>query len=103
MCGVATANGISPRESSVSRCRRARLLPGFRIAPAACPLARSPVLQYVHSIRLCLDVNRVRRAVFETAPAPPSGVCVGVFRGQVGTEIDMDRLPAKSGTAHASG
>ena len=63
--GVTTVNGIGPRESSVSRCRRAQLLPGFRIAPAACPLARSPVLQYVHSIRLCLDVNRVRRAIFE--------------------------------------
>jgi hypothetical protein len=49
MCGVATVNGIGPRESSGSRCRRAQLLLGFRIAPAACPLARSPVLQYVHS------------------------------------------------------
>jgi len=44
MCGVATVIRIGHRESSVSRCRRTQLLPGFRIAPAACPLARSPVL-----------------------------------------------------------
>src|ERR687893_50592 len=93
MCGVATANGIGPRESSVSRCRRAQLLPGFRIAPAACPLARSPVLQYVHSIRLCLDVNRVGRTVFETAQAPPPDAGAGVSRDGFGTETGMDRLP----------
>src|SRR5215211_3096800 len=77
MCGVATVNGIGPRESSVSRFRRVRLLRSFRIAPAACPLARSPVLQYVHSIRLCLDVNRVERAIFNTVLTPPPNAGVG--------------------------
>ena len=76
MCGVATVNGIGPRESSVSRCRRAQLLPSRRITPAACPLARSPVLQYVHLIRLCLDVNRVRRAILGTSLAPPQAARV---------------------------
>jgi hypothetical protein len=65
------------RESSVSRFQRVRLLPSFRIAPAACPLARSPVLQYVHSIRLCLDVNRLERAIFNTVLTPPTNTGVG--------------------------
>ena len=71
MCGVATTNGIGPRESPVSRCWPFRLLPGFQIAPVACPLARSPVLQYVHSIRLCLDVNRVAREIFRVSRFRP--------------------------------
>lgn len=84
--------GSGPRESSISRCRRARLLPGFRIAPVACPLARSPVLKYVHSIRLCRDVNRVRRATFETCQAPPPdarvGACRDGFRNVVEGTVD---------------
>src|SRR5215218_5658391 len=101
MCDVAIVMRIGPRESSISRCRRARLLPGFRIAPAACPLARSPVLQYVHSIRLCLDVNRVMRGIFGTPPDPLPGAAARVSRGGLGTGMGRDERAAP-GTRHAS-
>src|SRR3954452_17215269 len=79
---------IGLRELSISRCRRARLLPGFRIAPAACPLARSPVLQYVHSIRLCLGVNRVMRGMFEALQAPLPDAAARGFRGGCEPELE---------------
>src|SRR5215213_6406031 len=94
---------IGPRESSIRRFQRARLLPDFRIAPAACPLARSPVLQYVHSIRLCLDVNRERRAIVETCQTPPPDARAGA--AWVGSARTTDVMAGRivAGTSRASG
>ena len=59
-------DGIGPRESSVSRCWRVRLLPWLPDCSGCLPLARPPVLQYVHSIRSCHVVKRVSGAILET-------------------------------------